>query len=335
MIDIMGCELSAIESTWLNDPRVGGLILFSRNFECKAQLKALIKSIRSASETPLLIAVDHEGGRVQRFREGFTAIPPMRELGELFDISPEQARVSATLLGGVLASDLASMDIDFSFTPVLDLDIGNSGAVGDRAFHSDPLIVSELAKCLMNGLHRAGMAAVAKHFPGHGCVRADSHVELPVDCRRLDQIRQQDLIPFRALIDAGVEGIMPAHVVYEAIDSVPAGFSRYWIQSILRNELGFKGAVFSDDLSMQGAVDSCGAAWQRVELASAAGCDMLLVCNDHEAVGEVLERFAPETDPHRSLRLRNLRRKDDSAHSDFRHEVMVEYSTLNPIPDGH
>ncbi|MCB1756020.1 MAG: beta-N-acetylhexosaminidase [Gammaproteobacteria bacterium] len=317
MIDIEGTELSETERSWLADWRVGGVILFTRNFDSREQIANLVASIRTASESPLLIAIDHEGGRVQRFRDGFSAIPPMRKLGELYDRSPAEAEQAARILGGVLAAELAAIDIDFSFTPVVDVDTGNSGVIGDRAFHGSPQIISRLAKSLMEGLHQAGMAAVAKHFPGHGFVAADSHLELPVDPRTLEAIREQDLLPFRELAEAGVEGVMPAHVVYENIDPLPAGFSAFWIGRILRRECGFDGAVFSDDLSMQGAV-SMGSSLQRARLALEAGCDMLLVCNDHSAVAEILEGIDVQADEQRTARLAKLQRRDSSGISTFR-----------------
>lgn len=311
MIDIVGTQLTTNECDNLSDPRVGGLILFSRNFQSVEQVKVLIKEARKAAGGKLLVAVDHEGGRVQRFRDGFTAIPPMRDLGKLFESSPEQALRAGTTLGGVLAAELADLDVDFSFAPVLDIDTGNSSVIGDRAFHHTPDIVSVLAEAVIQGLHNAGMAAVGKHFPGHGFVAADSHLELPIDHRDLDAIRQHDLIPFARLAKSGMEGVMPAHVVYEKLDLLPAGFSPFWIQTILRKEIGFNGAVFSDDLSMQGAVSS-GSPVARARLALTAGCDMLLVCNDPTAVNEILGELDVEPDQAGSVRLEKLVRKKNS-----------------------
>lgn len=317
MVDVQGLVLQAHEKTVLADPRVGGLILFARNFESITQVKKLIADIRAASESPLLLAVDHEGGRVQRFREGFTVLPPMRTLGAVYDTSPATAEHYAQVIGGLLASELAAIDIDFSFTPVLDLDTAGCKAIGDRAFHRDPHIVALLATALMRGLHGSGMAAVAKHFPGHGAVTGDSHVELPVDSRSLEEILKHDVEPFRALVNNGVEGVMPAHVVYDKVAKEPAGFSTYWLQTVLRLQTGFRGAIFSDDLSMQGAVES-GSPLQRAKLALAAGCDMLLVCNDPAAVEEVLGGLHIEANPERSQRLARLERQESSTISQYR-----------------
>ncbi|MDO6459907.1 beta-N-acetylhexosaminidase [Granulosicoccaceae sp. 1_MG-2023] len=311
MIDIAGTALSAQEARWLADERVGGLILFSRNFVNAAQVTELVQAIRAASADPLLIAVDHEGGRVQRFREGFSRVPPMRELGAYYDREPEAALQLALDTGSLIAAELAAVGIDFSFTPVVDIDTGQSGVIGDRAFHHDPARVSVLADALMHGLHAAGMPAVAKHFPGHGFVAADSHLELPVDDRSLEDIRAQDLLPFRRLAEAGVEGVMPAHVLYPQVAPEPAGFSRFWIQDILRGELAYDGAVFSDDLSMAGAL-SAGTPLQRASAAMQAGCDMLLVCNDPQAVGEVLDGLEVKPDAARERRLSRLRRRDNT-----------------------
>ncbi len=317
MVDVEGLVLKESEKPVLADPRVGGLILFARNFESVDQVKTLIADIRAASESPLLVAVDHEGGRVQRFRDGFTLLPAMRTLGTVFDSSPEIAEHYAEVAGALLASELAAIDIDFSFTPVLDLDTAGCKAIGDRAFHSDPKIVSALATALMRGLHGAGMAAVAKHFPGHGAVIGDSHVELPIDSRQLKEILEHDVEPFRILVNNGVEGVMPAHVVYEQVAKEPAGFSPYWLQTVLREQTGFKGAIFSDDLSMQGAVES-GSPLQRAQLALAAGCDMLLVCNDPIAVEEVLSGIQIADDATRSERLVRLSRRESSTISQYR-----------------
>ena len=326
MIDIAGTSVSSDEARWLNDDRVGGLILFSRNFRSRAQVTGLVAEIRAASSTPLLIAVDHEGGRVQRFRDGFAAIPPMRVLGALYDSDPEAAVSLALETGSLIAADLADTDIDFSFTPVVDIDTGNSGVIGDRAFHTDPAAVSLLADALMQGLHAAGMPAVAKHFPGHGFVAADSHLELPVDERSLDEIRATDLLPFRRMSEAGVEGVMPAHVLYPQVASEPAGFSSYWIDEILRKELGYSGAVFSDDLSMAGAV-STGTPLQRAQAALKAGCDMLLVCNDPSAVAEILQGLVVNESSERARRLGRLARRDTEDTLTCRQQALAAAST--------
>ncbi len=290
MIDLAGPELSDEEARRLRHPLVGGVILFARNYVSPAQLSELTRAIHGLRQPPLLIGVDHEGGRVQRFREGFTRIPPMRRLGEIWDAQPQHARRLAQQVGYVLASELRACGVDFSFTPVLDLDYGTSRVIGDRAFHGDPQAVSDLAHALMLGMREAGMAAVGKHFPGHGHVVADSHLEVPVDERERADLELADLIPFRQLIDCGLPAIMPAHVIYPRVDERPAGFSPVWLKGILRGEMGFDGVIFSDDLSMEGA-KVAGDVVSRARLALEAGCDMVLVCNDAEAAGTLLDRF--------------------------------------------
>ncbi len=322
MINIEGSEITTDEYSMLEDERVGGLILFTRNFISIPQIKQLILDVRNISRAPILVGIDHEGGRVQRFREGFSAIPAMGKLGQLYQHSQRSALLHAHRLGGLLASELAALDIDFSFTPVVDLSIGNENIIGDRSFHSNPNVVASLAKELMRGLHDAGMAAVAKHFPGHGFVSADSHLELPVDERSLDEIIEKDLVPFKALIDAGVEGVMPAHIVYRSIDPKPASFSKFWIQEILRKKLSFKGAVISDDLSMLGAAE-LGNPLKRAQTALQAGCDMLLLCNNPSVNTEVLTGLEVEIDCERSERLKRLMRTDSWDVLDFREHAIT------------
>lgn len=288
MVDLRGTVLSAEEADMLRHPLVGGVILFTRNFESPKQLIALTESIHAARKPPLLIAVDHEGGRVQRFREGFTRIPAMRRLGDIWDRHPKTARRLAHQVGYVLAAELRACGIDFSFTPVLDLDYGSSTVIGDRAFHRDPQAISELAHHLMLGLKEAGMAAVGKHFPGHGHVAADSHLAVPVDDRKLTDLTLDDMMPFRHMTDFGLPAIMPAHVIYPQVDDKPAGFSAVWLKQILRGELGFDGVIFSDDLSMEGA--KCGGhIVERAHAALEAGCDMVLVCNDPKSAQTLLD----------------------------------------------
>ena len=288
MLDVPGTTLTDDDRRRLTHPLVGGVILFKRNFTSPAQLLELTQAIRALRTPHLLIAVDHEGGRVQRFRDGFAVLPPMRELGKLWDAHPVQARRLARECGYVLAAELRAHGVDLSFTPVLDLDYGASGVIGDRAFHSNPDVVTELAHALMLGLKDAGMGSVGKHFPGHGFVRADSHLEIPLDERSYADIEQADLIPFRRMADYGMTGVMPAHVIYPAVDSQPAGFSRIWLQQILRGDLGFDGVIFSDDLSMEGA-SVAGTPVERARAALEAGCDMALVCNNSAAADAVLE----------------------------------------------
>ena len=287
MLDVSGLELSDDERKMLQHPQVGGVILFARNFESTQQLIALTQAIHAVRQPPLLIAVDHEGGRVQRFREGFTRIPPMRRLGEIWVDHPQRARRLAQLTGYVMGAELRACGVDFSFAPVLDLNYGDSQVIGDRAFQRDPQGVAELAHQLMVGFKEAGMVAVGKHFPGHGYVRADSHLAIPIDERSYADLLIDDIEPFRQMIDFGLPAIMPAHVIYPKVDDIPAGFSPKWLKEILRGELGFDGVIFSDDLSMEGA-KAGGGVVARAQAALAAGCDMVLMCNEPESVKELV-----------------------------------------------
>ena len=287
MVDVAGLELTPDDIERLQHPQVGGVILFARNFAAPLQLIQLTHSIRELRTPTLPIAVDHEGGRVQRFRHGFTTIPPMRALGKLWDRDPAQALAAARGCGLVIASELQAHGVDFTFAPVLDVDYGESGVIGDRAFHSEPHAIAVLAEALQAGLAAAGMASVGKHFPGHGFVRADSHLEVPVDDRTLAAISAADLLPFKRLAGA-MGGIMPAHVIYPEVDASPAGFSTVWLRDILRGKLGFQGLIFSDDLSMEGA-STAGGVVARANAALNAGCDMVLLCNDPRAQDTMLE----------------------------------------------
>ncbi len=287
MLDVAGTLLTDEDRRRLLHPLVGGVILFARNFASCAQLAQLTAEIHALRSPQLIIAVDHEGGRVQRFREGFTVLPPMRELGLVWDRDRRKAAALAQALGFVLAAELRVHGVDLSFTPVLDVDYGNSSVIGDRAFHAKPEAIAELAIGLMHGLRDGGMAAVGKHFPGHGHVRADSHHEVPIDERSMADITGEDLIPFRRLVDAGLTGIMPAHVIYPAVDAAPAGFSAIWLKKVLRGDLGFDGVIFSDDLSMEGA-RVAGGVVDRANAALQAGCDMVLVCNNPQSADELL-----------------------------------------------
>ncbi|QVL45887.1 MAG: beta-N-acetylhexosaminidase [Methylophilaceae bacterium] len=305
MLDVVGTELTADDIRRLQHPLVGGVILFARNFEHGAQLKALTASIHKVRQPPLLIAVDHEGGRVQRFREGFTKIPPMREFGKIWDKDRKKAMALAVEAGWILAAELRAHGVDFSFTPILDMDYGDSLVIGDRAFHLDPRAINELAFSLMQGLKKGGMAAVGKHFPGHGYVVADSHVSIPVDEREFDQIAQNDMQPFIHMIDEGLPAMMPAHVIYPKVDDKPAGFSTKWLQKVLRERLGFNGAIFSDDLSMEGATVG-GDVTTRSLAALHAGCDMILLCNRPDLADELLENLVWKMSAQSIIRLTRM-----------------------------
>ncbi len=286
MLDLQGLELTADEAQLLKRGPVGGVILFTRNYHGPEQLAALTAAIRD-TRPELLIAVDHEGGRVQRFRQGFTAIPAMAALGRLCRHQPPQAIRLARDCGWLMASELIAHGIDISFAPVLDFDRQLSRVIGDRAFGSRAETVIALAGALMDGMHEAGMATTAKHFPGHGGVAADSHLEIPRDGRSYQQIEAEDLRPFARFAARQMDAVMPAHVIFSRCDPLPAGFSRFWLQQILRQRLGFKGMIFSDDLSMEGA-GVAGGYPERAQMALQAGCDMVLVCNQPEAAEEVL-----------------------------------------------
>ena len=306
IIDVAGTQLSADDRRRLAHPLVGGVILFARNWQDRAQLLALTAAIKAVRHD-LLVCVDHEGGRVQRFRtDGFTHIPPMRALGELWMDDGKagqgsgalRAMDAATAAGYVLGSELRACGVDFSFTPVLDLDWGESGVIGDRAFHRDPRVVAMLARALMQGLLQAGMANCGKHFPGHGFVRADSHTEIPVDRRSLKAILADDAAPYPWLSTV-LTSVMPAHVIYPKVDGRPAGFSAQWLQDILRGRLRFDGAIFSDDLSMEGArrIDGRVVSYTDAGVAALnAGCDLVLLCNqslgDGQAVDELIAGLA-------------------------------------------
>ncbi len=302
MFDLDGPELTAEERELLLHPAAGGVILFSRNLCSPEQIQQLTSEIRNLREPTLLIAVDQEGGRVQRCREGFTRLPPISWFGSLYEHNSKQARQITHLTGWLMASELRSVGIDFSFAPVLDLGRPLSSVIGDRAFHQRPSIVIELANSWIHGVREAGMASVGKHFPGHGGVEEDSHHSLPLDRRRREDIWMDDLQPFRRIIDYGLEAIMPAHVVYTEVAPEPAGFSSYWLQQVLRQELGFQGAIFSDDLTMAAAGEA-GDYPQRAAAALDAGCDMLLVCNNREGAIEVLDAVADYQNPASQMRL--------------------------------
>lgn len=288
MIDVAGTVPTDEERERLRHPAAGAVILFARNYENPEQLKTLTEEIERLREPALPICVDHEGGRVQRFREGFTAIAPMRELGRLWDRDRDAAREAARAAAYIIGAELGAHGVDFSFAPVLDLDYGSCAAIGDRALHFDPNAVGALGASIVQGLADAGMAAVGKHFPGHGFAPLDSHVDVPRDERPLNEVLRKDVLPYRAAMAAGLAAVMPAHVIYTQVDSEPAGYSKFWLQEVLRGKLGFDGLIFSDDLSMVGA-STAGGIPGRARAALAAGCDMVLLCNDPQGQEKLLE----------------------------------------------
>lgn len=287
MCDLRGFELEADEREMLCHPHVGGVILFTRNFESVEQINELTKSIHELRQPRLLIAVDHEGGRVQRFRQGFSRLPACALLSECGTI--KQAESLALQAGWLMAAELLAVGVDLSFAPVLDVGGTISQVIGDRAFDKDPENVARLARAYMKGMKEAGMAAVGKHFPGHGSVVEDSHVAIPYDERTFADIKMHDLIPFERMIHAGLPGLMPAHVIYSKVDENPAGFSEFWLKKVLRKELEFQGTIFSDDLSMAGA-EIIGSYPERAEVALNAGCDMVLACNNQQGAIQILDQ---------------------------------------------
>ncbi|WP_028206673.1 beta-N-acetylhexosaminidase [Paraburkholderia nodosa] len=306
MLDVVGTTLNDDDVRRLAHPMTGGVILFARHYENRAQLVALTDAIRSVRED-LLIAVDHEGGRVQRFRtDGFTVLPAMGRLGALWDKDVLLATKLATAVGYILASELRACGIDLSFTPVLDLGYGQSKVVGDRAFHRDPRVVTLLAKSLNHGLSLAGMANCGKHFPGHGFATADSHVAVPVDERPLEAILGEDAQPYDWL-GLSLTAVMPGHVIYPKVDAKPAGFSRIWVEEILRKRLRFTGAIFSDDLSMEAARQG-GTLTEGARAALEAGCDMVLICNQPHEAEKVLDALRT-IEPRRAAKASGLRIK--------------------------
>jgi beta-N-acetylhexosaminidase len=311
VIDVVGAALTDEDRERLRHPAAGAVILFARNFESPEQLQNLTLEIGRLREPELPICVDHEGGRVQRFREGFTAIPPMRELGRLWDRDRAAAREAARAIAYLAGAELAAHGVDFSFAPVLDLDYGASSVIGDRALHFDPTAVGALGACIVQGFADAGMAAVGKHFPGHGYAEADSHVAVPTDGRKLADVQKKDLVPFRMAIEAGLAAVMPAHVIYTQVDPQPAGYSRFWLQEVLRGKLGFQGLIFSDDLSMEGA-GTAGGIRERARAALEAGCDMVLLCNDPAGQNLLLESLGERAmaNPERLDRMRKKGGRD-------------------------
>ena len=305
MLDIEGLSLSDDDRRRLGHPQTGGVILFSRNYRDPQQLAQLCREIHELRDPRLVISVDHEGGRVQRFRDGFQAIPAMGRLGELYDDEPEQALELAEKFAWMMAAELLCIGVDLSYAPVLDIGDPVSSVIGDRAFHRDPEAIAHLANAWVRGMRRVGMEAVGKHFPGHGSVEGDSHHVMPFDRRDYVDIEALDLVPFRRVIDTHLAGIMMAHVIYDQVDAKAAGYSRYWIETVLRDQLRFEGIVFSDDLSMSGA-ESVGGYSERARLALEAGCDVLLVCNNPAGADEVLESLQGYSNPATQLRMIRL-----------------------------
>lgn len=309
MIDLRGTELAPDERRWLESSLVGGVILFTRNFSSVDQLRALCAELHAVRQPPLLVTVDHEGGRVQRFREPFFRLPPMRALGRLYDEDRDLALKSAAACGWLMAAELRSIGVDMSFAPCVDLDLGLADVIGDRALHRDARVVGALARRFAAGAKKAGMVATAKHFPTHAGAHSDSHTEFAVDNRALADL-EEDLKPYRDLMANGLAAVMVSHVSFPGIDPRPASLSSYWIKSYLRGELAFKGAVISDDLSMVGAA-VVGPVETRVRLALEAGCDLVLLCNAPEKVPPVLESLKGYVNPAAQLRLTRLHGRGD------------------------
>jgi beta-N-acetylhexosaminidase len=305
MIDLKGTSIDAEERRWLGSPVVCGVILFSRNFSSLQQLEALVASIHAVRELPLLVAVDQEGGRVQRFREPFTVLPPMRSLGRLYDESMPRALAAARSFGWLMAAELRAVDVDLSFAPVVDLDLGLAEVIGDRALHPSATVVGQLASEFAAGVHDAGMVITAKHFPTHAGVASDTHTELASDPREFSEL-WDDLHSYRHLISTRLDAVMVAHVTFPAMDPLPASCSEWWLQRQLREELGFTGAIISDDISMAG-VESLGSCPDRAFQALAAGCDMVLLCNAPQEIPAVIDSLKDLTNPTSQLQLMRLR----------------------------
>jgi beta-N-acetylhexosaminidase len=335
MVDIAGTELTPEDIDVLRHPLIGSVILFSRNYRNPQQITALCTAIRSLRTPHLLIALDQEGGRVQRFREGFTRLPAVRLLGRRFDADRREGLLAAHSVGWLMAAELRSVGVDFSFAPCVDLDYGLSEVIGDRAFHRDPDAVGALAAAYLAGMREAGMAACAKHFPGHGAVTADSHVALPVDRREFADM-EPDLRPYRLLIENQLPGVMVSHVEYPLVGASPASLSKRWIGEILRGSLGFHGCVFSDDLTMAAAA-AVGPAPERVQRAAEAGCDVLMICNDRPGVLAVLRSIEPDIcTPASQARLVRMRARGeppvDLAANPQRNEALATIASLSAAP---
>ena len=309
MLDLVGTRISDMEKELLQHPQTGGVILFTRNFDSIEQITDMIDQIHALRSPHLLVAIDHEGGRVQRFHEGFTRLPPAAAYQNIFKQSEDKGRECTEAAGWLMAAELRTIGVDFSFAPVLDLAHGVSGVIGDRAFHSKPEVVATLAYAFMHGMLSAGMHAVGKHFPGHGGVVEDSHLALPIDKRTFDTILKQDIIPFERMIRNKLSAIMPAHVIYDQVDDKPAGYSAFWLQTVLRERFNFQGVIFSDDLTMEAACIAGGYP-ERADQALTAGCDMVLVCNHPEGAGEVLDHLKDYSNPVSQMRLMRMHGKE-------------------------
>ena len=337
MVDLESTTISDIEKELLLKPEVGGVILFTRNFESVAQITSLVETIHGLRQPRLLVAVDHEGGRVQRFRDGFSQIPAAAVFLKATNNDLDKARSLAEKAGWLMAIELRACEIDFSFAPVLDLAHGLSGVIGDRAFHNKPKTVATIAYAYMHGMNKAGMQAVGKHFPGHGGVVEDSHVAMPVDHRPLEELLASDIIPFESMIENKLAAIMPAHVIYDNVDPKPAGYSAFWIENILRQRFSFKGVIFSDDLSMEAACIA-GGYGERAEQALAAGCDMALVCNHLEGALEAAEYIKGYSNPASQLRLVKMHGQGQLDWNELKknrrwQQISTEIQALNDSPE--
>lgn len=321
LFGIQGQTLAAEEKRWLQHPLTAGVILFTRNYQSPDQIRQLIKTIRQTATNEILIAVDHEGGRVQRFRQGFTVIPPMAALGRYYDRDKPAALAFAKDCGYVLAHEIAACDIDFSFAPVLDVQSDCSTVIGDRAFHADVDSIGDLATAFCQGMGEAGLVAVGKHFPGHGHASADSHLELPVVEDDFKTLEKRDLPPFIQLIKNGLAAIMPAHILYSQVDGMPAGFSAYWLQTLLREKWGFDGCIISDDLDMAGAA-AFGSMADRIDLAS-RHCDLILLCNNCDDMRAAFTYMTARADATRQARLTALKR-NPACHDVKRYEAVLQ-----------
>jgi beta-N-acetylhexosaminidase len=335
MFDLTGTELTDEEREILQHPIIGGVILFTRNYHSAAQVTELVNDIHKvtgAANKEVLVAVDHEGGRVQRFRSEFTELPAVATLGSLYAENQDEALRVSRLHGWLMASEVKSVGLDFSFSPVLDLNYEISDVIGDRAFHRDASVVTRLAAAYIEGMRDAGMASTGKHFPGHGAIKEDSHLAIPVDQRSREEIFAADIKPFIHLFDEGLDAVMPAHVIYPEIDNLPAGFSRIWLQDILRQQLDFQGVIFSDDLTMEGA-SVVGGFTERAEAAIEAGCDMILACNNRQGAIEIIDNVKIRPSAESSQRLKRMQgqsiiNRSALLESDYWQEAVRDVSML-------